>query len=187
MLRKRTKGAKRTMKSTELILLAVLGLAVFFDLRERRIPNRLVVVGLIAALATSAFDGGLAALGDALAGMGVGLLVLLPFFVFRLIGAGDVKLMSVVGGFVGVSALLPITLYTFIAGGLLGVLSLMLCRSSSQALHNVRMVGVLLVTCLGGAEVTPRDLGLRSAAHIPYALAIAVGVVCWILLGGLSR
>ena len=105
------------MHATLILLLLLLVVACWFDWRERRIPNGLIVSGMVAFAVAAMIDGGVAALLNAFAGFLAGLLVLLPFFALRLVGAGDVKLMAVVGGFTGAKALLPIVLYTFIAAG----------------------------------------------------------------------
>lgn len=166
------------------LLLLVLFAAIWFDVRERRIPNRLVVLGMAVATAMGVVSGGLSGLMTALLGLGAGLLPLLPFFVFRLVGAGDVKLMAVVGAFTGAPALAPITFYVFIAGGLLGLVAVVAARSGSQMLQNLRLVLFAVSARTAGARVPVADLGLKSAARIPYALAIASGVLCWMLIGG---
>jgi prepilin peptidase CpaA len=54
---------------------------------------------------------------DVLAGGLVGLLVFLPFYAVSAMGAGDIKLMSVVGTFVGVKGVLVCALFTALTGG----------------------------------------------------------------------
>ncbi len=43
-------------------------------------------------------------LWKALAGLGLGLLIMLPLYMLRALGAGDVKLMAMVGAFLGPNA-----------------------------------------------------------------------------------
>lgn len=167
-----------------LSLSIVLVLACWFDLKQRRIPNKLIVSGWCLALITTALDGGIPEMGNALAGASVGLLILLPFFAFRLIGAGDVKLMSVVGSFTGVAALMPISIYTFVMGGVLGVTSLVAARSGKRALTNLRLVALATSARMTGAQFSTSDLGLQTALRLPYAIAIAGGVIGWILTRG---
>lgn len=162
-------------------LIVLLAIAVYRDLASRRIPNVLIVAGLAVALAFSVVEGNLS---DRALGFGAGLLIFLPFFALRLVGAGDAKLMAVVGAFTGVPALVPITLYTCIAGGLLGLASVVAARSGSQAMQNLRLVLFAVSARTAGAQVPVTDLGLKSAARIPYAVAIASGVVVWMLIEG---
>lgn len=166
------------------LLLAILTTACWFDIRQRRIPNLLIIIGLAAASLAAAITGGLPGILDALTGIAVGLLALLPFFALRLVGAGDVKLVGVVGGFLGVGALPQVLLITFIAGGVLALVSIFLARSSAQALDNLRLAFTTVLARAGGDGVSVQDLGLKSASRVPYALAIASGVAYWLLTGG---
>ena len=77
------------------------------DVRTRRIPNALVLVGLVTTPALVAIGGGWM---DALIGAGLGMLVLaLPRLVARnAVGLGDIKLMGVVGMGAGMAGTLMV-------------------------------------------------------------------------------
>jgi len=79
----------------------------------------LASVGL--ALAVTGWSG--ISVGAALAGLGVGLALMLPGFVFGAMGAGDVKLFAAMGTLVGPSHILRAFVFTAIAGGILAVAS----------------------------------------------------------------
>lgn len=99
-------------------LFSLLLLASIFDIAQRKVPNVLIISGFATALLLSVMSGwsgvGRMALGSIAA-----LVVLLPVYATGLMGAGDVKLISVVGGFLGLHHLLFALLCIFIAGGLL--------------------------------------------------------------------
>lgn len=103
-------------------LLPVLALASWMDLRSRTVANRLLLFGLVLLLGLSRWtiDG----VGYALAGGLVGLLVFLPFYLKRGMGAGDIKLMGLVGCYLGPAGVLVVALYSALAGGALAVLAL---------------------------------------------------------------
>lgn len=71
------------------------------DLRDYRIPNYLICSGWLSGLAFRLYQGGLPALGDGVVCIMVSILVLMPLFCIRAVGAGDVKLLSVISGFYG--------------------------------------------------------------------------------------
>lgn len=100
------------------------------DLYARRVPNRWLaataVLGLFALLGEHLF-GGDAALLPHLAGLGVGLAALLPFYLLGWMGAGDVKYFAVLGLLLGWQALLPLWLISSLLAGA-HVLGLMLAR-----------------------------------------------------------
>jgi len=162
-----------------------LAVAAWFDVRERRIPNALIVSGLAQAYAVALFDGGVPDAGRAVLGAAVGMLAFAPLFAFRLIGAGDAKLMGVVGAFAGAPALLPIIFYTVLAGGVLGIAALALNRAAASPLVHLREALFAHGGHGHGARPVRRPAPVRkSAAVLPYALAIAAGVVCWALTRG---
>lgn len=119
------------------LLGTVLALAIWSDVRERRIPNALVLMGLFAALLWQvagpegrwSFDPlrpGAVGFVGALAGGLLTMVVLFPAFALGALGAGDVKLMGVVGVFLGATPMawlhLPLVIVAvMLAGGLVGL------------------------------------------------------------------
>ena len=93
------------------LLCALLALAVWHDVLTRRIPNWLVLSGMLMGLALNSilpsgagfFSDPSGAIGFLLAleGAALGLAMLLPLYAFGAMGAGDVKLMAMVGAFLG--------------------------------------------------------------------------------------
>ena len=57
-----------------------------------------------------------------LPGMAVPLLLLFPFFYFRMLGAADIKLLAVLGSFLGRKAILYCIFYTFLCAAVLSLL-----------------------------------------------------------------
>ena len=95
-------------------------IAVFKDLKERRIPNLLLVIGGIGALTTSVVMQSIP-IQTLLAGGVVGVLVFLPFYAMSAMGAGDIKLMAIVGMYLGVKGVLISALFAALAGGVLAL------------------------------------------------------------------
>jgi prepilin peptidase CpaA len=170
-----------------LTLAAWLAGAVWFDLRERRIPNSWVAAGLVCGVALQAlapagaglFDRGWGGLGllQALLGAAAGLALFMPLYVLRALGAGDVKLLAMVGAWLGPQLLLGATLLTLLFGGALSLVVMLASRSSREVLGNVR---VMLTTTLLSAQVgrfATLDAPSASRVRLPYAVAIALGTL----------
>jgi len=91
------------------------------DVRTRKIPNWLtfpaILLGLLTHLALGGREGFLASL----AGMAVVLVALIPGWLLRWMGAGDVKLMAGFGALLGAGRLLEAALWTAGIGGILAV------------------------------------------------------------------
>jgi prepilin peptidase CpaA len=102
------------------VLISVLLSASISDLRERRIPNDLIIIGLALGLSMSAvLPGG--SLLESVLGAFVGFLVYLPFFLFGWMGAGDVKLLTVVGAHTGWLYVLTVVPFIALIGGLVAL------------------------------------------------------------------
>lgn len=167
-----------------LLLLSVhLAVAVYWDVRVRRIPNKVVLSGFVCAVAFHALVSGFPGAGMAFAGALTGLLVLLPANLMRLMGAGDVKLMAMAGAY-GASpqAALWMVLYSLLAGGLLA-LAYALRGTVRERLSN----NLFIMLKQGPAELDGRGSGdetkLKPAARLPYAVAIACGSLGYLLFG----
>ena len=175
------------------VLLAVLlAWAVASDVRSRRIPNKLVLAGMLAGLALQAtvtpgaglFDQPFGALGllKAGAGMGLGLLLLLPMYALGAMGAGDVKLMAMIGAFLGPLDTLGAGLSSVLAGGVLSLLVALFQGSLRKVGGNVKVMvlGSVLRGMSGGSARI--DAPVAATGQLPYAVAIASGTVCYLLL-----
>lgn len=108
-------------------LILILFLATRFDLKERRIPNQVILVGLAGA-ATLAASGGLPTLGAAALGLVVTLALFTPIYFLGWLGGGDIKLIALVGGFFGLEQIFPVVLFITLAGGALSLIYLSLSR-----------------------------------------------------------
>lgn len=162
-------------------LLLVLAIAVWFDLRERRIPNPLVLAGLSIGWACSVLTGGLPGLGESLLGTFLGVFLFLPFFFLGAIGAGDAKLFGVVGSFVGHEALWIVWIYALISGGVVAIVSILVVRSFPRFRENMKMLAYALFYGIGKSGISVTGEAFGTSAKVPYAAAIALGVIVWMV------
>ncbi|MEA4855184.1 MAG: A24 family peptidase [Solidesulfovibrio sp.] len=121
-----------TILSFALTALACLAAAVA-DLRTRRIPNRITFPAMALLLAVHGAFSGLAGLGDSALGLAGGFLIFLIPHMLKVLGAGDVKLMAVVGAGLGAGAVVTAVLFTSVAGGLQFLLWLAWLRLAGRA------------------------------------------------------
>jgi len=177
-------------------LLGVLGLAMVSDLRHRRIPNGLVLSGLalaagwhlLAARGVWAFDPvapGSTGLGGALAGALILLLGFMPLYAVRALGAGDVKLMAVVGGFFGASAaawtqLIGVSLTVLACGGVLALLRIAAARNARLVSGNLRRIMAGFAQRGSPVPAAAFDVRSQTADRMPYALAIGAGTMLYL-------
>ena len=165
-----------TQTTLDLVLIFVLLLASAFDVRQRRIPNRLLAASLLIALALHLASGTPSALLTTyLAGFGVGLLMFLPLYLLGGMAAGDVKLMATVGAFTGPAMALQIALAAFCAGGLMALVLIVASGRLRDTGANLMALLRPLFLRLGGIPAVAEPLPTPSVGNMPYAVAIAGG------------
>ena len=151
------------MEPACLLTLGATGAAAYTDVRTGKVFNKLTYPALAAGLLLHLLPAlGGRGLGFALGGIAAGAGVLLvPFLVgeFRrtpAVGGGDVKLLAVVGAFLGPRAAFHVLFYT--------------C-----------LVGMVWVVVLVAWRATDRSTEARPPMKLPFAVCIAAGVVWWLL------
>lgn len=156
--------------------LTVLLIATFTDLRDRRIPNWLVLPFLLSGFMVSAWMHGFHGLEQSLAGFAVGTLLFGLIYFLGGMGAGDVKLCAAIGAWIGPSQMLLALVLTGVAGGVLA-----LCWATAGGFLGELFTGT------GDLMAGVRSRGLRPhpelvltnplARKMPYAPAIAIGTL----------
>ena len=160
-----------------LVLFVLLAAAVATDIRNHRIPNLLLLPALSLALISHTMTGGIDGLITAAAGFTIGLVMLAPLYVIGGMAAGDVKLLGVVGSFIGPWGVVVAGMATMMAGAIFGIAVIIWQRlPSALELLAARMLS-RPDTGLRTTSVT-HSLGRQNhVTYIPYAPAIAVGTV----------
>lgn len=163
-----------------LTLLSLLGLAALIDWRTLRIPNWLTGGGAVLGLGWSVLAPPSAQMGwdMALAGLALGLVLMLPMYLLGVMGAGDVKLMAMAGAYLGLPGTLHAVACVFVTGGLLALLTVAV-RDAWRPLW--RNLWGLLTVLHVAPEAIVRPGGLRvarpSVGKLPYGVSICVGTV----------
>jgi prepilin peptidase CpaA len=174
------------------LLWILLALAVWHDIRSRRIPNKLVLPGaLVGIILHSLLPGGAGffnspfgglGVSASVAGFGIGMAMLLPMYLLRAMGAGDVKLMAMVGAFLGPEDVIGATLSSLVAGGLLALAVALWNRKLMQVLMNTHLMVVhSVIRALSGTGVTI-DAPALPTGKLAYAIAITVGTAAYVYI-----
>jgi prepilin peptidase CpaA len=154
---------------------AIAAAACWFDVRTRRIPNRLTFPGAALGLIASTLVHGSHGAAASAAGWLVGIAVFFPLFLLRGLGGGDVKLMGALGAWLGTSVMFGVAFYTSLAGG---VLALALIAKHPYGRQAVRNIWLLLThwSVFGIRPVDSLTLETSAGPKLPYALPIATGL-----------
>lgn len=173
-----------TVDSLRLTALAgVMVCAVWVDFRVRRIPNALILAGLLSGLLLTLWGWSVTRLMEYLSGAVVGLLAFQPLYLLRWVGAGDVKLLAVIGGFVGFPDVLWVALFALLSGGVLAWLWIAVAERAVPSPYRLMAIAVsAAVKAVGSSRanaVPERGVLLSEYPPLPYSLALAAGVVVW--------
>ncbi|NNF66333.1 MAG: hypothetical protein HKM98_02375 [Gammaproteobacteria bacterium] len=171
-----------TYGGSTLVLVALLAVALFTDLRWHRIPNAVSFGGVLLALAWAvAQDFGVPAstlgangLIECMLGLLVGLGVFLPFYALGGMGAGDVKLMAMAGAFLGPGDAIIAAAVALVLGGCIALVLLAIKNGLKPALQRYWAT-------LRTFHYVPPDKGEAATIRFPYAIAIfsGVAIVLW--------
>ena len=140
------------MLTPHAVLIGLLTGAVWWDIRYRRIPNALIVTGLVLGVVSATLKLGNINFLQAIIGAFIGFGFFIVPYAFGRLGAGDVKLLAMAGLFLGPLATCKAALYAMMAGGGLAL-----------------FYWAVMQTGKGNA------VGIRRK-DLPYALAISMGV-----------
>ncbi|HXD42258.1 MAG TPA: A24 family peptidase [Ramlibacter sp.] len=171
------------------VLIALLVAAAVIDYRSYRIPNWLTAGGMLLGLACAALlpspdhAGFLWAFG----GLAVGFAVLLPLYVLRILGAGDVKLMAMAGAFLGAIGTLYAILFTFTAAGVLAVALALSHGALMRMLGNVKnFVQFMTFSVMGGVRRAAPIEAEASIGRMPYGISVATGTMAYLVAAQLG-
>jgi prepilin peptidase CpaA len=157
------------------LVAALLVLGAVTDVRVARIPNRLIVAGLVLAPLAALAGGGPMGLGLALAALVVAFLIGIAGFAIGAIGGGDAKFLMVGAALVGWQQLVPYLLATAALGAVLAVGVIVWQRRGIEAMIMTRDLGKSMVTF--GRKGYRGRLGDEGRLAVPYGVAIAAGAL----------
>ncbi len=130
--------------------------AVFMDFREQRISNRLIAFGLFSGLILRIVGEGSIGIVHFMVNISIPVILLFLLFQLRALGAGDIKLFSVVGGFLMMEQLFAVMLASFFAGAVIGL---------GKKLYRKFLLG--------------KENETRTLIHFSLAILIGYAVVVW--------
>lgn len=163
------------------LLMGFLLAAIFTDVMNRKIPNKLIVAGIASGFFIHTIFPSGSGFVFAVSGLFLGFFMFLPLYMLRIMGAGDVKLMALVGCFLGAQDVIGAALGTLLAGGVLSLLFSLKLKSTRQLLCNVRLVAILGFSKVMSGKAPVNDGVVESVGTLPYAVAIAVGTAGYLV------
>lgn len=170
------------------LLLLLVAASGFFDLKERKIPNKITFTGIFIGILINIITGGWMGLLQSLLGMFAGLAIFFLPFVMGGMGAGDVKLMGAIGALMGWKFSVMTALYSAIVGGIIVLIHLLYTGKLRETMKKMlyALINLLLQffirlgyneTVYKAHEKYSKNGQDYKKIYIPYGVAIAGGAV----------
>lgn len=150
--------------------------AVGMDLSMEKVKNgwiyTLWLVGLVYGLIFYGWSG----FGRFFAGSLLPIIVLFPLFWFRMLGPGDIKLLSALGGVMGANAIFICIIQSFLCGAVLSLGVLILCGNARSRL---RYFTGYIQRVITNKAVIPYYKAGNQPENIHFTVAILMGVILY--------
>lgn len=167
--------------SLDIILISVLIICFITDLNRQKIYNKVIFPSLLAAVILNVYTFGFAGLKLSLLGFATGLCILLVPYLLGGMGAGDVKLLSLIGAFKGSIFVLNAAIYMAIIGG---VVALIIIIFQKQTIIFIKTFFTWLASFICGIKYKLEFPKSYFSKKYPYGTAIVGGAVVCLLFKG---
>lgn len=121
-----------------IIIFILLGLAVKQDVKSFKVSNKLNLAGCLIGIFHSLLFYGIGGLWHSMLGIIIPFVMLFPLFLFGLLGAGDIKLLSAIGSFLSKRIIVVIVLSFCLAAvfGVFVILKRILTKQHSNLMNS---------------------------------------------------
>lgn len=158
------------------LILSCASIAGITDLYSKKIYNWLTLSVMLLGLILQGYENGFTGLAQSVLGIGTGILILGWLFVFRVMGAGDVKLLMAFGAVGGARYCLNVAALSLFLGV---VLSLIVMTKERKLLITGKRIYFFFLT-LFHRELRLEFLKPDASLYVPYGVAIG-GAAVWLM------
>ena len=164
----------------QVVLVLMVTLAAVYDIRFRRIPNWLVLTGLVLGLGLNTIWFQWPGVRTSLLGIGLAFLIYFPLYLLRGMGAGDVKLMAAIGAIVGAADWLGIFVVSAVLGGIAATILLLSRGKLLNSLWNIGFLFQRLFSLKAPYAREELDISSPRSLKLPHGVAIAGGSIIFL-------
>ncbi|MCD8336789.1 MAG: prepilin peptidase [Lachnospiraceae bacterium] len=171
-------GKEESFIYREIQMLSLTGIAmtaVLCDLWKERIPNAVISVGLAMGLIYQLYAEGIAGMVLFLGGIMLPVLLFGALYFFRMMGAGDIKLLCVAGGFLGPTGVFFCIVRSIFIAAVISMLILYRNRMlESRLIYFWRYVTDFSAT----GRWKPYMSGVDEKAKFCFSVPVLIGILC---------
>lgn len=158
--------------ASKLTLYGLVICATVQDFAYMKIRNRLILCGLFSALLFHVLGNGVSGLVQVLLNIFFPVVVLYLLYLMRVLGAGDIKLFSVIGGFINFKELVWCIVSAFLIGALFSVCKMLNSKTLIPKLY--RSGNYLIQLARGNFSEYQTEDGKDSRIHFALCILLAL-------------
>lgn len=150
-------------------------IASYIDIKHHKIPNWLSISGLVVGILYYIINLGLEGILFSFIGMFVGGGIMFILYIFKGVGAGDVKLFAAIGAMTGIEFTLYNLMYSIVFAGLIGIVILVIKRKFFLRLYHLfsRFIGIIRDKNLEELD----EFKEKEAIRFPFMYAVLPGTI----------
>ncbi|WP_299804693.1 prepilin peptidase [uncultured Shewanella sp.] len=146
-------------------------IAIAIDLTKEKIPNWLCLIAIFCGFLINSYFAQLNGLMLSFIGFSLAFIILFPTFIFKILGAGDIKLMMGIGALMGPNLLIWSILYGIVAGAITSALLIIWRSGFSGCFKTLKRYW----DCFYLRTYFKPEEGEAAGQRVPYAPALAIG------------
>ena len=166
-----------------IVLTGILIVAAIIDIRVQKIPNILTFPAMVVGLTYHSVANGWSGLIFSSEGLAIGIAIFLIPYMMGGMGAGDAKLMGVVGAMIGPKGIVIACLFTAIAGGVYALIVFLFNIQYLKGFITRSAVTVKAFAFTRNFILIPADESEKKP-RLCYGVAIAIGTLFYVFLEG---
>lgn len=143
------------------------------DIKQRRISNRLILTGLCIAVVRRCIQKGMIGIVEVLFLSSFPVIVLYLLFLIGVLGAGDIKLFSLIGSFLNFKQLVMCMVYAFVTAAIFSLGKLLLHGNFKTGLHN----GMMYLFRLSKGEKEAYQSEDKKEHTICFSIPVLIGLL----------
>ena len=155
-------------------ILLISAQAALSDIRSWRVSNVWILVWSAAGFAFDILFFGGAGIADRCIGAAIPVILLWAFFMFRMIGAGDIKLLALLGIWLKADGILWCLLFSFAAGAAISFARIMFYKNGKERFSQL---GNYFIRLINTGIRTGYDVKNAGKARVHVAVYIFIGVL----------
>ncbi|RDW21723.1 A24 family peptidase [Oceanobacillus chungangensis] len=163
------------LQAIDYILFVFLVIAFMTDVKYQKLPNWLTAGGMLIGIVYHLITSGVEGLLFSFLGLLVAGGIFLILYVFKALGAGDVKLFAAIGSMIGIQLVLYMMMYSIVFAGLIAIIILLFTKTFLKKITNALFAIIHSITSRSFQKI--EEFKTTKATRFPFMYAVIPAVI----------